>query len=121
MPHVGIGYIKNNTQIDLGEAEWGKIMTDSILCNARVNILYIQPGESEPMETGRPDGELSKLPDSSKQVVYVFNMDSVNKYRKLKLCDGIVKHCLVKQLEIQLNKVKEPFDTISINSSKPSN
>lgn len=120
--HITIGYIKNNTKSDLAGAEWGKFMADSILCKNRLNLdYYLQPGLSETLST-RPDKwDLSKLPDSAKQFIYIFNLDSLNKYQKLKICDGIVKRCLVKRIEIQLNKVKEPMDTVFINSSKPLN
>lgn len=117
---IGIGYIKNNTKTDLAGAEWDEFMADSMLCNDKINLsYYIQPNLSEPLST-RPDkGNLSELPDSVKQYIFIFNLDSLNKYQKLKLCGGIVKHCLVKKIEIQLNKVKKPWDTVYINSSKP--
>jgi len=68
----------------------------------------------------RPDkGRLSAMPDSAIQFIYFFYLDSLNKYQKLQICDGIVNHCLLKRIEIQLNKVKEPMDTVFINSNKP--
>ncbi|WP_259066419.1 hypothetical protein HDF24_22010 [Mucilaginibacter sp. X4EP1] len=118
--HVQIGNIKNNTKTDLVGAEWGEFMADSMLCEDKINLdYYLQPGLSEELSI-RPDkGELSALPDSSKQYIYIFNSDSLDKYQKLKMCDGIVKRCLVKKIEIQLNKVKEPMDTVFINAIKP--
>lgn len=116
--HEQIGYIKNNTQSDLVGGNWYKSMTDSVLCSNRVNLgYYIQPGLSESLITRPVD--LNKEPDSSKEYIYIFNSDSLNKYEKLKICGGIVKHCLVKKIEIQLNQVKGLRDTIFINSSKP--
>jgi hypothetical protein len=117
--HEKIGYIKNNTNSDLCGAEWDKYMPDSLLCNDRINIsYYIQPHLSAGLFTS-PVGNLNLQPDSLKQYIYIFNLDSLNKYQKLKICDGIVRSCLVKKIEIQLNKVKEPMDTIFVNSSKP--
>ena len=120
--HIGIGYVKNNTKSDLAGAEWDESLPDSILCHDMINLdYYLQPGLSEDLST-RPDkGNLSELPDSVKQYIYIFNLDSLNKYKKLQICEGIVKRCLVKRIEIQLNKVKEPMDTVFINSSKPLN
>jgi hypothetical protein len=120
--HIKIGYIKNNTNTDLAGAEWDNFMADSLLCNDRINLdYYIQPGLFEELSTRPNKGDLQELPDSSKQYIYIFNLDSLNKYQKLKICEGIVKRCLVKKIEIQLNKVKEPMDTVYINSAKISN
>ncbi len=116
-------YVKNNTKADLIGVEWGKFMSDSILCNDDIYLdQYIQPGLLTTLTTiyYRQD-DLINLPDSRKQYVYFFNLDSLNKYQKLKVCDGIVKRCLIKKIEIQLNKVKDPLDTIFINSSVPLN
>ena len=117
------GYIKNNTNADLVGAEWDKFMPDSLLCNDRIYLgHYLQPGLSQGLSTSHfREGDLIGLPDTAKQYFYFFNLDSLNKYQKLKICDGIVKRCLVKRIEIQLNKVKDPTDTIFINSSVPLN
>lgn len=116
-----IGYIKNNTNSDLVGANWYESMTDSVLCNDRVYFrYYIQPNLTEGLSTGG-NKRLSEEPDSSKEYIYIFNPDSLDKYQKLKICAGIVKHCLIKKIEIQLNRVKEPMDTVFINSDKPLN
>ena len=119
--HTGIGYIKNNTNDALVGGNWYKSMTDSVLCNDRIYLnSYVGPHLSQGLATGG-DVNLSSQPDSAKEYIYIFNEDSLTKYQKLKICDGIVKHCLVKKIEIQLNKVKDPMDTVFINSSKPLN
>jgi hypothetical protein len=118
--HIGIGYIKNNTNCDLVGAEWDEFMPDSMLCNDKVYLsYYIQPHLVKYLSTRPNKGSLTELPDSVKQIIFIFNKDSLDKYQKLKLCDVIVKRCLVKKIEIQLNKVKEPLDTVFINSGKP--
>lgn len=120
--HIPIGYVKNNTQTDVVGAYWYSDMADSLLCNDRIYLdTYLQPGLSQGIATSPDKGEISKLPDSTKEYIYFFNKDSLDKYQKLHLCNGIVKHCLVKKVVIQLNKVKEPFDTVYINSAKPLN
>jgi hypothetical protein len=120
--HVKIGYVKNNTNSDLAGVEWGEFISDSVLCHNRINLdYYLQPGLSEELSTWPGKGDLNDLPDSSKQYIFIFNLDSLNKYQKLHICEGIVKHCLVKKITIQLNKVKEPMDTVFINSNKPGN
>jgi len=118
--HEPIGYIKNNTRQDLVGANWFEEMADTSLCNDRIYInTYVQPGLIKELST-RPIN-LERQPDSVKEYIYIFNSDTLEKYRKLKICEGIVKRCLVKKIVIQLNKVKEPLDTIFINSSKPLN
>ncbi|HTD39096.1 MAG TPA: hypothetical protein VK671_00650 [Mucilaginibacter sp.] len=117
--HEGIGYIKNNTKEDLVGANWYKEMADSMLCNDKIYLdSYIQPGLVTGMGTTHYKN-FSDQPDSIKEYIYVFNKDTLDKYQRLKMCKGIVKRSLVKRIEIQLNKVKEPMDTIFINSSKP--
>lgn len=116
--HTTIGYIKNNTKSDLVCANWYKSMADSSLCNNRINLnTYLQPNLGNVLTTGG-DRNLNNEPDSSIEYIYIFNKDSLDKYQELKICEGIVKRCLVKKIEIQLNKVKEPMDTVFINSSK---
>ena len=115
--HTAIGYVKNNTSDTLVGANWYRNMTDSVLCNDRIYLnYYLQPHLSESLATGG-NVNLSSESDSSKEYIYIFNEDSLNKYQKLKICSGIVKHCIVKKIEIQLNKVKDPMDTVFINSS----
>lgn len=117
------GVIKNNTREELIGVEWDKFMADSLLCNDSIYLdEYLQPGLSLKLSTGHfREWDFIKLPDTTKQYFYFFNLDSLRKYQKLKICDGIVKRCLVKRIEIQLNKVIDPLDTIFINSSVPLN
>ncbi|MGZ3813187.1 MAG: hypothetical protein ACXVJN_15680 [Mucilaginibacter sp.] len=120
--HIVIGYVKNNTKSELVSAEWGKVMADSLLCQGKINLdYYLQPGLSKGLYTSSDNKRFRTLPDSAKQFIYIFNSDSLKKYQHSGLCDGIVRRCLVKKIEIQLNKVKKPFDTVFVNSSKPIN
>jgi hypothetical protein len=94
-------------------------MNDSLLYNDRIYMnYYIQPNLTESIATGYPG--IFGAPDSVKAYIYVFNPDSINKYRSLKIQNGILKHSLLRKIEIQVNKAKEPLDTIYINSNKPS-
>ncbi|TWI97177.1 hypothetical protein JN11_03637 [Mucilaginibacter frigoritolerans] len=109
---VPIGYMKNNMNHDIIAANWFKDMNDSLLYNDRIYMgYYIQPKLTETMATGY--GGLFGQPDSVKAYIYVFNPDSIDKYRNLKIQKGIFKNSLLKKIEIQ---VKEPLDTIYINS-----
>jgi len=115
---IPIGYIKNNTNQDIIAADWFKDMNDSLLYNDRIYMgYYIQPKLTETMATGY--GGLFGYPDSVKAYIYVFNPDSIDKYRKLKIQKGIFKNSLLKKIVIQVNKAKEPLDTVFINSNTP--
>ena len=58
------------------------------------------------------DSNLLKAPDSAKTYIYILKLDSLRKFRKSKLTNGILNHSLLKKIVVQLNKVKEPVDTI---------
>ncbi len=93
----------------------GKLPTDSIV-NDRYRYLktyIIAPDSSKTVHTFNL--VLSKQPDTAKIYLYIFNVDSLNKYQKANRFKGIFLHSLLKKTVIQLNKVKEPVDTIEIN------
>ena len=115
---VPIGYIKNNTNQDIIAADSYKDMNDSLLYNDRIYMgYYIQPKLTETMVTGY--GGLFGYPDSVKAYIYIFNPDSIDRYRELKIQKGIFKNSLLKKIVIQVNKAKEPLDTVFINSNTP--
>lgn len=111
--HSGIALIKNNTASRiLISKQPNQAMTDSILFNERFDEYWIDIGESQKLSL--PNTVLSSKPDSEKAYLYVFNCDSVDKYQALKKIKGIVQSAFIRKIEIQLNKVKEPLDTIYI-------
>ncbi|TWI95607.1 hypothetical protein JN11_04346 [Mucilaginibacter frigoritolerans] len=61
------------------------------------------------------DRVLNREPDSSKIYLHIFNVDSLIKYEKASHFKGIFAHSLIKSVKIQLNKVKEPADTIYVD------
>jgi hypothetical protein len=93
----------------------GKLVTDESVA-AYYNDLkeyLIEPDSSKKLSTF--NRILKSEPDSSKIYLYIFNVDSLNKYKKASHFKGIVAHSLVKYIEIQVNKVNEPVDTIYVN------
>jgi len=111
--HSGIALIKNNTTSRiLISKQPNQLMTDSILFNERFDEYWIDKGKFQKLSL--PNTVLSSKPDSEKAYLYVFNCDSVDKYQALKKVRGIMKSAFIRRIEIQLNKVKEPLDTIYI-------
>jgi hypothetical protein len=104
--------IKNNTSSIIACALLkNAIITDSLLYNDTSYMSYkIQPQRYDTYTV--PDSNLLKAPDSNKTYIYILKLDSLKKYRRLKLQDGILKHSLMKKIIIQLNEVHEPVDTI---------
>ena len=109
-----IAIVKNNTKDTVSCWIWDKQpLTDSLLYNDKVYIKdWISPDTFGTIVL--PNRNLKKAPDSVKTYVYVFDVDSINKYRKTDPSSGILKHSLLKKIIIQLNKVNEPLDTIYI-------
>jgi len=58
--------------------------------------------------------KLNTEPDSSKVYLYVFDSDSLKRYSGLQNYTGLLNHSLMKRIEIQLNTVKNPLDTVFI-------
>jgi hypothetical protein len=107
-----IALIKNNNKDTISCLIWDKQpLTDSLLYYDKVYIKDWIPPDSSGTIT-LPNRQLKKAPDSVKTYIYVFDVDSINKYRKMNPSKGILKHSLLKKIIIQLNKVKEPLDTI---------
>ena len=115
--HIGICILKNNTQNDIVAACWDSSpMQDSLLYNDRVYMPnYIKAGAAQSIGGPYNHVDVDNDPDSVKAYVYVFSPDSLDKYRKLLNRKGILKQSLLKKIEIQVNKIKEPLDTISVN------
>jgi hypothetical protein len=108
-----IAIIKNNTSSRLLIAKQpDEIMTDSTLYNERFSKTWIEANQTQFVILHNI--KLSGQPDSVKTYLYVFNCDSVYKYQSLKKMKGIVQHTFIRKIEIQLNKVKVPLDTIYI-------
>ena len=109
-----IATIKNNSSSIVACALLKNgIMTDSLLYNDTSYMRYlIQPQHYDTYTV--PDSNLTKAPNSAKTYIYILKLDSLNKFRKLKLINGILKHSLLKKIEVQLNKVQEPVDTIYV-------
>ena len=61
---------------------------------------------------------LKTQPDSSKVSLYIFDIDSLNKYKKVASFKNMMNRSLIKKIEIQLNKVKEPVDTVYVFDRK---
>jgi hypothetical protein len=93
----------------------GKFVTDSSVATYYNDLkeYIIEPDSSKKLSTF--NRVLNKEPDSSKIYLYFFSVDSLNKYKKVSHFKGIVAHSLIKHIEIQLNKVEEPIDTIYVD------
>jgi len=114
--HSDVALIKNNTSSPILIAmQPDELMTDSILYNRRFSEYYIEAHQSG--FTTIPNERFDGLADSDMAYLYVFNDDSVYEYLKLKRMQGIVKHSFIRKIAVQLNKVKEPLDTIYISKS----
>ncbi|MDN3584253.1 hypothetical protein [Mucilaginibacter flavus] len=109
-----IATVKNNTSSTVACALLKNgIMTDSLLYSDTSYMGYlIQPQHYDTYTL--PDSNLTNAPNSAKTYIYILKLDSLNKFRKLKLVNGILTHSLLKKIEVQLNKVQEPVDTIYV-------
>jgi len=107
-----IATIKNNTPNTIACALLDDdTMTDSSLYSDTSYMRYLI--QSQHYDTYMiPDSNLLKAPDSAKTYIYILKLDSLNRFRKRKVINGILEHSLLKKIEVQLNKVMEPVDTI---------
>jgi hypothetical protein len=107
-----IATIKNNTSgVIACELLKNGLITDSSLFKDTSYMSYlIKPQHYDNYTV--PDSNLTKAPDSAKTYIYILNLDSINKFRKSGIKNGIFYHSLMKKIVIQLNKVHEPVDTI---------
>ena len=106
-----IATIKNNTSSTIACAVLDhETLTDSSLYTDTSYMGYLIP--SQHYDTYMvDDSNLLKSPDAAKKYIYILKLDSLNKFRKRKVINGILEHSLLKKVEIQLNKVMEPVDT----------
>jgi hypothetical protein len=111
--HSNFAVIKNDTRSRLFIAELeNDNMSDSILYKERFSKTWIEPNRSGPLFI--PNAKLKAFPDSAKIYLYIFNCDSMYKMRALKKVNDLVKRSFIQKIEIQLNTVKEPLDTIYV-------
>ena len=109
-----IAIVKNNTNSLIVGKLWDTTnMTDGDFKDEIYLEYYIPPGSHNVIVI--PGTRLNTAPDSLKMNLYIFNNDTLDKYIELKKYDGIMKKSLLKKIEIQINKVKPPLDTIYIN------
>lgn len=110
---VGIAIVKNSSSNRILIAKQpGKLMTDSILYNERFSETWIDTNKSQLITL--PNVKLTAQPDSVKTYLFVFNCDSVDKFQASKQITGILKSSLIRKIEIQDNKIKEPLDTVYV-------
>ena|ERR1700757_1518637 len=87
-------------------------VTDRMLYNQQFDPMQLDPHETSAISL--PGIKPLSQPDEVKCYVYAFNLDSLNSFKKQKKVIGLYQHALIKTFTIQLNKVKDPVDTITI-------
>ncbi|WP_316841954.1 hypothetical protein [Pedobacter gandavensis] len=87
-------------------------IADSLVFNGYVDQIQLSPGEITSIWV--PYISIKKLPNSEKTTFSFFNVDSLEKYRKLKKMKGIIKSSLIRKFSIQLNKVQDPVDMVYV-------
>ncbi len=113
-PKSEIAIVKNNTNSLIVVKLWGNNnMTDGDFKDKVYMDYWIPPGSYNVIST--PGVRINTAPDFVKKQIYIFNNDTLDKYIELKKHDGIMKQSLLKKIQIQINKVKPPLDTIYIN------
>jgi len=90
-----------------------KVITDSLLYHEYVGETTF--GAREVRTISLPLFTLHSLPDSEKMYLFIFNLDSIQKFRNDKRIDGIFRKSLIKEISVQLNKVDDNLDTIYVN------
>jgi hypothetical protein len=106
-----IATIKNNTSSTIACALLDdEMLTDSSLYADTSYMGYLIPPQHYDTYMVA-DSNLLKAPDAAKKYIYILKLDSLNKFRKRKIINGILEHSLLKKVKIQLNKVMEPVDT----------
>ena len=110
-----VAVIKNKLATNiLAVDQPNEIMTDSILYYG-YNYLEKEEIESNQSVTiSVPGAGFQQATNNEKVYIYVFSEDSLVKYRKLTKYGGILKKSLIKKMDIQLNQIKYPLDTINI-------
>jgi hypothetical protein len=107
-----VGIIKNDTKDSIVVAVSNKEITDSILYN-KLYLDYVI-GSNESTIITLPGKVPSQAPDSERVYIYVIKKDSLNKYQGLEHSNSVLKQSFLNKFEIQLNKIKNPLDTIYI-------
>ncbi len=107
-----VAVVENNTSDTITCLLWDdEPITDNMLYNDRLYFKYwIDPKQNETVSL--PNRKFKNAPDSEKVFLYLFNIDSLNKYQKSKQLSGILKKSLLKKVVFQLNKIVQPLDTI---------
>ena len=110
----GIVVIVNDTNSNILVAKQPtQEITDSIVFSNLLDKDEFSIGEIRSIWL--PYGNLSSLPSSEKVYFYIFNLDSLEKYRMEKKLSGIMNSCLINKFSIQLNKVKDQLDTVYVS------
>jgi hypothetical protein len=110
-----IAIVKNNSKKSIFIIyTLGKTVTDSSVGRYYHTLkeYTIEPGSFKKLTTY--NRTLRNEPDSSKIYLYVFNIDSLKKYEKVSKYEGILNHSVIKKVEIQINKIKYPIDTLYV-------
>jgi hypothetical protein len=96
----------------------GKVVTDSSVAKYYSNLkeYSVQPDSLKILSTF--NRKLEKEPDTSKLYLYIFDIDSLNKYQKVPHYTNLLKYSMIKKMELQLNKIKDPIDTLYINTNR---
>ena len=101
-----------STHFLVGAALDDEQVADSDLYENQVAMnINISPGKFQNIALF--DFKMGNKTDSSKLYLYIFYEDSLAKYQKLKMKNGILAKTLVKQVVVQLNTVRT-IDTINI-------
>ena len=105
--------VKNKTaNMIIGVGLVDDTLTDSGLYKDQVAMnIYVDPGKFQ--DVGIFDFRFGNKNDTSKLYLYIFNNDTLNKYRKLNMQKGILEKSLIKKLVIHLNSVNS-FDTLYV-------
>ncbi|WP_316839142.1 hypothetical protein [Pedobacter gandavensis] len=87
-------------------------LTDSLVFIDYLDQTHVNSGEVSSIWL--PYGNLKNLPASEIAYFYIFNVDSLEKYRSIKKVQGILKASLIRRFSIQLNEVKNQVDTVYV-------
>ena len=112
--NTGVVVINNDTNSSILLAKQpNQNITDSLVFLNDLDKAELISGEIR--NICLPYSNLQSLPSNEKAYLYIFNIDSLEKYRKSKKVDGIMDLCLIDKYSIQLNKVKDELDTIYVS------
>jgi hypothetical protein len=105
--------VKNQTRREIiGAGLVDDSLADSDLVKEQLPMnIYVHPGKFQ--DVGIFDFRFGDKNDTSKLYLYIFNEDTLNKYRGLNMRKGILEKSLIKKLVIQLSTVKS-LDTLYV-------